>query len=166
VRVGLVQVLFTRITNLEAIGDVLRACTPGEQLQVMRRVGFLNCVHAHRDDFFNLHGVCFVIRMSVEEEYRVAKILAEFVETLPKTPMPGKPVESVFHHLLINGSPVSISEDTGFWSTLCTLAKNRPRPDARYAGALSPSLICRHGSVPTANRSLVACRPASLLHCK
>mmetsp|Transcript_44129 Transcript_44129/g.111688 ORF Transcript_44129/g.111688 Transcript_44129/m.111688 type:complete len:127 (-) Transcript_44129:735-1115(-) len=64
--------------------------------------------------------------------------------------MPGKPVESVFHHLLINGSPVSISEDTGFWSTLCTLAKNRPRPDASWdtMGTLEfqlklPELWCR-----------------------
>jgi hypothetical protein len=68
----------------------------------------------------------------VLQETKAAKILADYVESLPKAPMSGQIVRPVFNNLLINGSPASLSEDNDFWATLCTLAQNRPRPDDRH----------------------------------
>mmetsp|Transcript_21235 Transcript_21235/g.59033 ORF Transcript_21235/g.59033 Transcript_21235/m.59033 type:complete len:715 (-) Transcript_21235:33-2177(-) len=131
-RVTIIQILFTRIVDLWHFADILRECTPAEQVQVMQRLGYHNCIYTSRRDLSHLHGICFLLRLSVEEEYRVARTLADYSESIPKTPMPGQPPRAVFRHLLINGSPANMSEDRQFWVTLNILANNRRRPDSTW----------------------------------
>uniref|UniRef100_A0A061QZ58 Uncharacterized protein n=1 Tax=Tetraselmis sp. GSL018 TaxID=582737 RepID=A0A061QZ58_9CHLO len=131
-RVNMVQVLFTRIVDLWHFSDVLRECTPPEQVQLMQRCGYLNCIYTNRRDLFHLHGLCFLIHMSVEEEYRVARTIAEYVEKVPKQPAAGQKPQPIFRNLLINGSPATLSEDREFWETLCTIAMNRMRSGSTW----------------------------------
>lgn len=61
------QILFTRIVDLWNFADVLRQCQPGEQVQVMQRVGYHNCIYTNKRSLAHLHGICFLLRLSVEE---------------------------------------------------------------------------------------------------
>jgi len=129
-RVDIVQLLFTRTVDLAHFSDVLRVQSPLEQVQTMRRNGFLNCVYLKARNHLHLHSVYFALRMSVGEEFKVCKSLAEYIPTLPNPASTGNSApDSIFANLHINGAPASISEDAAFWKTLQTVAKDRRRPD-------------------------------------
>ena len=59
--------LFTRLVDLWHFADVLRECSPAEQIQIVQRVGYLNSIYTNRRDLAHLHGLCFIIHLSIEE---------------------------------------------------------------------------------------------------
>ena len=59
--------LFTRLVDLWHFADVLRECSPAEQIQIVQRVGYLNAINTNRRDLAHLHGLCFIIHLSQEE---------------------------------------------------------------------------------------------------
>lgn len=63
----LAQILFCRLTDLCHFTDVLRECTPPEQIELLQRLGYLNCIYTNKRDLSHLHGLYFMIRLSVEE---------------------------------------------------------------------------------------------------
>lgn len=101
------------------------------------RVGWLNVTPLTRRDYMHLNELFFCLRLSQEEEFRLAKRLSCIAVEIPTHTHP------TFKNLYIQGSPATINEDVKFWSTLLLFCTNRNVPDESWdpVGTIEFSLM-------------------------
>lgn len=116
---------------------MLQALQPSEQVAVARRCGWLNVTPLGRRAVGHLHGLFFCLRLSREEDSRLARRLAAVAAAMPTQTHP------CWAGLAVNGTPAAITEDERFWATVLLFCANRGRPDASWdaAGTLEFTLL-------------------------
>eukprot|EP00892_Ulva_mutabilis_P001137 jgi/Ulvmu1/11023/UM007_0203.1 len=125
-RVTAVQMLFAHVADLLHFSSVMRALEPEEQVAAARRCGWLNVTPLGRRDHGHLSGLFFCLRLSREEDARLARRLAAVAVAAPTQ------LHACWLGLAVNGAPAAITEDERLWPTVQLFCTNRGRPDASW----------------------------------